>query len=205
MTSLSHPKLERTFMMIKPDGVARGLTGDVLQRVERTGLRIAGLKMLRASKEHVSAFYPSDAAWIARVGSKTLATYEKFGYDAIAELGTKDPFQIGTQVRSWLMDFMTSGPVVPVVIQGVHAVAKVRKLAGATMPTDAEFGTIRGDFSFDSAAAANRDKRAVFNVVHASETIEEAESEISHWFRPDELATYVTASELVMLPAPPSR
>jgi len=196
-----HPKDELTFLMVKPDGVRRACVGDIIHRIERTGLKIIAMKMVVASREKVSGFYPSDEVWIRRVGGKTLTTYEKFGYDAMTELGTSDPAEIGKQVRAWLMDFMTSGPVVPMVIKGVHAVSKVRKLAGATMPTDADFGTIRGDYSFDSAAAANRDKRAVFNVVHATETPEEAAHEINYWFTPPELCEYGTGDEHIMLPA----
>lgn len=200
----SHPKDELTFLMIKPDGVRRGCIGDIIHRIERTGLKVVALKMVNASREKVDGFYPSDAEWITRVGKKTLATYEKFGYDAVAELGTTDPKKIGGLVREWLMDFMTSGPVVPMAVRGVHAVTKIRKLAGATMPTDADFGTIRGDYSFDSAASANRDKRAVFNVVHATETIEEAQHELSYWFAPNEICDFVGANDFVMLPPPPA-
>src|ERR1035437_131489 len=187
------PKNELTFLMIKPDGVRRGCIGDVLRRVERCGLKIVALKLVQASRDQVDRFYPSNPQWISRVGEKTLATYKKFGYDPITELGTEDSAQIGAMVREWLLDFMTSGPVVPMVIKGVHSVSKIRKLAGATMPTDAEIGTIRGDYSFDSAASANRDKRAVFNVVHATETVDEAQKEISHWFGPDEITDYTSA------------
>ncbi len=196
----THPKQEITFLMIKPDGVRRGLIGEIIKRIERVGLKIVALKMTQASREKVSGFYPTDERWIARLGEKTLATYAKFGYDPIKELGTDKAEEIGPMVRTWLLDFMTSAPVVPMAIQGVHAVDKVRKMIGDTMPTNADFGTIRGDFSFDSAAAANRDKRAVFNIVHATETQEEAATEIAYWFTKEELGSYRRADEEVMLP-----
>jgi nucleoside-diphosphate kinase len=195
-----HPKQELTFLMIKPDGVRRGLIGEIIKRIEQSGLKIVALKMTQASREKVSGFYPTDERWIARLGEKTLATYAKFGYDAIKELGTDKAEEIGPMVRNWLLDFMTSAPVVPMAIQGVHAVGKIRKMIGDTMPTNADFGTIRGDFSFDSAAAANRDKRAVFNIVHATETQEEAATEIAYWFMKEELTSYRRADEEVMLP-----
>lgn len=177
-----HPREELTFLMIKPDGVRRGLMGEILRRVEQAGLKIVGLKLIRPSKKEVDDHYPKDRGWITRLGEKTLATYEKFGFDAKAELGTAKAEKIGPMVRKWLIDFMTSAPVVIIAIKGVHAVAMVRKLAGSTMPADAPLGTIRGDFSVDSAAAANREKRAVYNLVHASETEREARHEIKHWF-----------------------
>lgn len=185
-----HPREELTFLMIKPDGVRRGLAGEILRRVEQVGLKIVGLKMLRPSYKQVDEHYPKDRAWIKRLGEKTLATYEKYGFDAVKELGTNNPTKIGPMVRKWLIDFMTSAPVVVTAIKGVHAVAMVRKLAGHTMPSDAPLGTIRGDFSVDSAAVANRDKRAVYNLVHASETENEARHEIKHWFGKDSVHDY---------------
>lgn len=196
-----HPREELTFLMIKPDGVRRGLTGEIVRRIEQTGLKIVALKMYTASKKQVDNHYPKDKAWITRLGEKTLATYSKYGYDAKAELGTNKADKIGPQVRRWLIDFMTSGPVVVMAVKGVHAVDMIRKLAGATMPSDAHMGTIRGDFSVDSAAAANRDKRAVYNMVHASETQSEAKHEIKHWFgKGEKLWDYERSDEMVMFP-----
>lgn len=186
----AHPRDELTFLMIKPDGVQRGLIGEIIRRIEGIGLKIIGLKMHHATREQIDMFYPRDEKWITKLGQKTLATYEKYGYDPIKELGTIEPNEIGQTVRQWLLDYITSAPVVAMVIGGMHTVDKIRKLAGDTMPVNAAFGTIRGDFSADSAAAANRDKRAVLNLVHASETQEEAEKEIKHWFNEDELQDY---------------
>ncbi|HYD92818.1 MAG TPA: nucleoside-diphosphate kinase, partial [Flavobacterium sp.] len=101
------------------------------------------------------------------------------------KLGTSDKLEIGKMVRGWLIDFMTSAPLVRMVVQGVHAVDTVRKIVGPTMPYQAELGTIRGDFSVDSPALANAEKRSVMNLIHASETQEEAMHEIKHWFGED--------------------
>lgn len=185
-----HPREETTFLMIKPDGVRRGLSGEIVRRVEQVGLKVVGLKMIRPSITEVDNHYPKDKGWITRLGEKTLATYQKYSYDAAKELGTDKAEKIGPMVRKWLLDFMTSGPVVVMAIKGVHAVDMIRKLAGPTMPSDAPLGTIRGDFSVDSAAAANRDKRAVYNLVHASETEDEAKHEIEHWFGREPIHDY---------------
>lgn len=190
-----HPRSEQTFLMIKPDGVKRGLIGEIIRRIEQRGLKIVALEMFQPTREQIDNHYPKDEVWIARLGEKTLTTYAKYGYDAKEELGTEDKLEIGKMVRGWLVDYMTSAPLVKMVIQGVHAVEMVRKLAGATMPALAEMGTIRGDYSVDSAAAANKDKRAVHNLVHASETPEEAAHEISHWFAPEEIHSYNRAEE----------
>jgi len=185
-----HPREEITFLMIKPDGVVRGLTGEIIRRIEQVGLKVVGLKMIRPTLKEVDEHYPKDEKWIHRLGEKTLATYEKYGYDAKAELGTDKAEKIGPMVREWLIKFMTSAPVVVMAVKGTHAVPMVRKLAGSTMPSDAPLGTIRGDFSVDSAASANREKRAVHNLVHASETAEEAVHEIKHWFGKEKIHDY---------------
>lgn len=195
---MSHPKEEKTLVLIKPDGVKRGLTGEIVRRIEQRGLKVIALKMFTATREQIDEHYPKDPVWIRRLGEKTLATYEKYGYDAKQELGTDYPAEIGTHVRGWLLEFMTSGPLVKMVVQGIHAVAMVRKLTGNTVPAMAEMGTIRGDFSVDSAASANRDKRAVHNIVHASETPEEATHEIEFWFSPEEIHEYKRAEEDIM-------
>ncbi|MAG28737.1 nucleoside-diphosphate kinase [bacterium] len=198
----THPREEITFLMAKPDAVQRGLTGEIIRRIEQVGLKIIGLKMFKATHKQIDDHYPKDEAWITRLGEKTLATYTKYGYDANKELGTDKAEKIGPMVRKWLLTFMESGPVVMMVIKGVHAVEMVRKLAGETMPSNAPLGTIRGDFSVDSAAAANRDKRAIYNLVHASETEDEASHEIEHWFgKVEKLSDYERSDEMVMYPS----
>lgn len=194
----SHPKEEKTLLLIKPDGVKRGLIGEIVRRIEQRGLKIVALKMFMPTKAQIDEHYPKDENWIRRLGEKTLATYEKFGYDAKAELGTRDTEKIGKMVRGWLLDFMTSGPLVKVIVQGVHAIEMVRKLCGPTVPAMAEMGTIRGDYSVDSAASANRDKRAIRNLVHASETKKEADHEIEFWFSPEEIYNYKRADEEIV-------
>ncbi len=192
------PKEEKTLLIIKPDGVKRGLIGEIVERIEKRGLKIIALQLVQASKEQVDGHYPKDPAWIKRLGEKSLKTYKEHGMDAKNELGTDDPAKIGQMVRGWLIDFLTSGPIVKMVIKGIRAVDMVRKIAGPTMPTGAEMGTIRGDFSVDDAAAANRGKRAVHNIVHASETPQEAEHEIQFWFAPEEIHDYKRAEEDIM-------
>lgn len=179
---MNHPKEEITFVMIKPDGVKRGLSGEIIRRIEQTGLKIVAMEMFKPTHELMDNHYPKDEKWINRLGEKTTNTYEKFGFDLVKELGTTDKMEIGKMVRGWLIEYMTSAPLLRMVVKGVHAITMVRKMAGPTMPADAEMGTIRGDFSVDSAAAANRDKRAVHNIIHASETPQEALHEIEHWF-----------------------
>ena len=193
-----HPKEERTVIIFKPDGVKRGLIGEIITRLERRGLKVIALEMFAATKAQIDDHYPKDSSWITRLGEKTLANYKKYGWDVSHELGTDKPEEIGIMVRGWLIDYMTSSPLVKMIVKGIHAVDMVRKIAGNTMPAVAEMGTIRGDFSVDDATAANRDKRAIHNIVHASETPEEAEHEIIFWFAPEEIHDYKRAEEDMM-------
>lgn len=197
--SAPHPREEQTVVLVKPDGVKRGLTGEIIRRIERRGLKIVALGMIWATRKEMDDHYPTDEKWITRLGEKTKATYDKYGYDMQTELGTTDLLKAGTQVRGWLLEYMISGPIVKMIVQGTHAVDMLRKLAGATMPANAEMGTIRGDYSVDSAAAANKDKRSVHNMIHASETPEEAANEIARWFTKDELHAYKRTEEDLML------
>jgi nucleoside-diphosphate kinase len=181
---------ERTLVFLKPDGVQRGLVGEVIRRFERAGLRIAGLKMVRASRALLDRHYPSDEGFLRTIGGKTREAFEAAGLDVLRETGTDDPVAIGRQVRQWLIEFVASAPVVAFVLEGTHAVAVTRKLVGDTLPFRAAPGTIRGDFSADSPTVANLQKRPVRNLVHASGTAEEAAAEISLWFSPGDLYDY---------------
>lgn len=177
-----NPKEEKTFVLIKPDGVRKGLVGEIIKRFEQRDLKIVALEMFQPARAEMDKHYPTDEKWLTRIGDKTAGTYEKYNQDIKKDFGTTDRLKIGKEVRRWLIDFMISAPMVKMVVQGVHAVDMVRKIVGPTMPYLAEMGTIRGDYSADSAISANKERRAVFNLVHASETPEEAKHEISHWF-----------------------
>lgn len=195
---MQHPREEKTVLIIKPDGVKRGLIGEIITRVERRGLKIIALEMIWASKDQVNEHYPKEEAWIKRIGEKTLKNYENFKMDPKEILGTNDPLEIGTQVRGWLIDYLSSGPMVKMVVKGIHSIDMIRKMAGKTLPAEAEMGTIRGDFSVDSSTAANRDKRSIHNLVHASENTGEAEHEMGFWFAAEDIYDYKRAEEDIM-------
>ena len=177
-------------MMIKPDGVRKGLIGEIIKRLEQRDLKVVALEMFQPTKAQIDGHYPKTDAWIQRVGEKTLATYQKYGFEAKDDFGFDDPTKIGKVVRGWLVESMVAAPMVRMVVQGVHAIDMVRKIAGPTMPYQAELGTIRGDYSIDSAILANKEKRSVNNLVHASETNEEAEHEIRFWFGKSPIHSY---------------
>ena len=204
MNSNVHPsvgkiKFERTFCMIKPDGVKRGLIGDVIHRLEKAGLKIVAMKMLVPTADQVKHHYPmSDDAWVARLGEKSLSSFDNLESDAKDVLGSDDTAVIGKGVAENLVEFMTSGPVVAMVVEGIQARDMIRKLAGHTLPFKADVGTIRGDYSVDSPAVANVEMRAIHNLFHASETAEEANNEIALWFGEDDVPSYDLGSEAIM-------
>jgi len=190
--------MEQTVILIKPDGVKRGLIGEITHRIERMGLKIVGMKMAWPTDELLHQHYGTDKeSTILRLGGKTLATYEKYGKDAKKDFGTDDPKKLGKMVVKWLLDYVKSGPVLAMLVEGRHAVENVINLAGPTMPVSAPPGTIRGDYSTDSAAYANIEKRGVTNLIHISGSIEEAKFEKTVWFKPGEVFKYKRADELV--------
>ncbi|MDP3964592.1 MAG: nucleoside-diphosphate kinase [bacterium] len=198
---MAHTPLEkeRTVVLIKPDGVQRALVGNILGRFERIGLKIIAMKMVWVDKSMVAKHYPDDRTELLRgIGEKTLTTYEKYGKDVKEELGTMDPLEIGRMVNQWNMEFLSSGPVVAILLEGLHAIDNVRMIAGNTLPTFAEPGTVRGDFSVDSPALANAKKRAVRNLMHASGNSEEAKYEEQLWFKEEEIYEYKRADTDVM-------
>jgi len=189
---------EKTLVLIKPDGIKRGLIGEIIRRIEQRGLKVIALKMIQVTEGQIDGHYPKDAAWIHRLGEKSLGTYSKYGIDPVEALGTDNADEIGKMVRSWIVKYLTSGPLVKMVVEGVHAIDMVRKLCGNTLPNLADMGTIRGDYSVDSPALANSGKRAVHNIIHASENPEEAKHELAYWFTPQEIHDYKRAEEDIM-------
>ena len=174
--------MEKTFALIKPDGVERGLIGEIISRFERVGLKVEALRMTKATKEIAAKLYPDKKDWLETVGGKLLQTCQKYEVNVMDELGTNDLLELGKLVRKWLIEYVTSGPVVPMILSGNRAVEATRKIIGDTNPLFAQPGTIRGDFSVDSADLANLSERAIYNIIHASGSPEEAEYEASLWF-----------------------
>ncbi len=195
---IQHLKEEKTLILVKPDGVKRGLVGEVIKRIERRGLKVIALKMVQVGEDRIYSHLPKSDEWMERLGNKTLKTFKEYGIDAIEAQGTDNPKEIGKMVKEALVKYLTSGPVVAMVIQGIHAIDMVRKIAGHTLPVFADMGTIRGDYSVDSPSVANIERRAIHNIMHASETTEEANNEIGLWFSKEEIHEYKRAEEDIM-------
>jgi len=158
--------IERTLVLIKPDGVQRGIMGEIITRFERVGLKIVGMKMSWVDEEFAKKHYTEDI--------------------------TK---RRGEKVRIALLKLLKSGPVLAFVLEGVHAIEIVRKLIGETEPKVATPGTIRGDYTHVSYAFVDTTGEAVRNIIHASSDAKDAKSEVALWFTPEELHTYETVHE----------
>lgn len=194
--ALQPVKFQQTYCMIKPDGVMRGLIGDIIKRIETAGLKVVAMKMTVPTAEMVRKHYPmSDEAWVQRLGEKSLSGFDNLDVSPAEILGSDDKTQIGSEVVESLIGYMTSGPVVCMVVEGIQSIDMVRKLAGHTLPFKADVGTIRGDYSVDSPAIANAEKRSIHNLFHASENAEEAANEIKLWFGEEALNSYVRSDE----------
>ena len=160
--------IERTLIVFKPDAVQRGIVGEILQRFERVGLKIIGVKMVAPGREHYFAHYETIGKMVTRRGE---------------------------EIFDMTLDMMMDGPVIAMVLEGVEAVAVVRKIVGPTEPKSADMGTIRGDYSHVSFGYANECQKGVPNLIHASGDPNEAAQEVAHWFKPEELMDYATLNE----------
>ena len=154
--------IEKSLVIVKPDGVERGLVGDIIKRFENAGLKIVGMKMVWIDKKFAEKHYEAHKA---------------------------KPF------FKELVEFITEGPVVAFVVEGVHAFENARRLVGATSPNEAAPGTIRGDFAHISMAYASKKGLGGKNVIHASGSKQEADAEIKLWFKKEELHSYTTVDQ----------
>lgn len=187
-------KNEKTLVIIKPDGIQRSLIGELIKRYERSGLKLVGIKMIVPTVEQIEKHYTIDPEWRRVTGEKTIKGYKDKGLVPPSE----DPLAITALILANLKKYMSSGPVIAMVWQGVHAVKIVRKLTGGTEPLTSDTGTIRGDFVLDSYQLADTDKRAVRNLIHASGSVDEADKEISLWFKPEEIVNYRLVQEQIL-------
>ena len=189
-----HPKTEQTLVIVKPDGIQRALIGEIMRRYERLGLKLVALKMLIPTEKMIEEHYLLDPEWKRNVGQKAIDSYVKKGETP----PSSSPEELGSMVVERLKKYMTSGPVIVMVWEGAHAVELVRKITGGTEPRSAGVGTIRGDFVPDSYQIADTDDRAIRNLIHASGSVPEAEKEIPHWFREEEIIKYRVPHEATL-------
>lgn len=160
--------IERSLIVFKPDAVGRGIVGEILARFEKVGLKIVGTKMLNPDTEFYHHHYEKIGTMITRHGQKIFDT---------------------------TVQMMQAGPVIAFVLEGVDAVTLVRKMVGVTESKSALPGTIRGDYSHMSYGHADQMEIGLPNILHASGDSKEAELEIKHWFKNEELFDYEVAHE----------
>jgi nucleoside-diphosphate kinase len=193
----SHPKYERTLVVIKPDGIQRSLIGEVIKRYERIGLKLVAIKMFVPTADLIEKHYTLDPEWRHVTGLKTIKGYTDKGLKPPSD----DPYKITEILLKRLVEYMTNGPVIAMVWQGAHAVKIVRKITGGTEPLMSDVGTIRGDFVLDSYQMSDNDGRPIRNLVHASGSVKEAEDEIAHWFKKEEIVDYKLFAEEIVYAA----
>lgn len=162
--------IERTLVLIKPDGVARSLVGRVIQRFEDAGLKIVGMRMEYVTKDFAKKHYTEDIT-----------------------------IRRGERVRTLLVDFISSGPIVALALEGISAISVVRKIVGSTQPSEALPGTIRGDFQHQTYAYSDAKNIPIKNVIHASSDAKDAEYELNLWFSKAQLHSYKSVHDAHIL------
>ncbi|HLD03717.1 MAG TPA: nucleoside-diphosphate kinase [Candidatus Dojkabacteria bacterium] len=183
---------EITLIIVKHDGVARGLMGQIISRFEKVGLKLIALEFIQSTEDMGKAHYPGSKKWLETAGNRTLDDYQRNNIDPKEVFGTDKASEIGRVIKNWLVEYLAAGPVLAMVWEGPGAVVIGRKLCGDTIPAKALPGTIRGDFAIDNVDLANKQGRPIYNVVHASGEVAEAESEIELWFDKNEIFDYKT-------------
>jgi nucleoside-diphosphate kinase len=154
-------QLQRSLILLKPDALDRGIIGEIITRFERAGVKIVGMKMLLSEKDTAMKHYTDDLAQ-----------------------------RRGEVIRQRMIDMLISGPIVALALEGIEIVEIARKMVGSTEPKAAAPGTIRGDYAHVSYTYADKKSIGVFNLIHASASSEEAETEINVWFKPEELVSH---------------
>lgn len=184
---------ERTLVLLKPDAVQRNLIGEIISRFERVGLKIVALKLVWPTEEQARQHYVKNESEIEALGQRSIEGKKKAGMEV-----NDDPKELGQFIIHSLIEFLTSAPVVALVLEGHQAIKITRKLIGSTEPLNSDVGTIRGDFTIESYIIADAQKRAVRNLVHASANEFDAQYEIPVWFSPNELLDYENPREAVL-------
>jgi nucleoside-diphosphate kinase len=184
---------ERTLVIIKPDGIQRSLIGEIVGRIERTGLKFIAFKMAVPTRDQVIEHYHKDEAWFLKKGTRIVEDRTAHGQPI-----EKEAIDYGRDIIESNVKFMTSGPVLAFVVEGAQSVGIVKKLVGGTEPLTSDVGTIRGDLTVDSYAHSTLSNRAVRNLVHCSDSPEEAQREIGVWFVTGELVNYRLVQEQIL-------
>jgi nucleoside-diphosphate kinase len=189
-------KSERSFVMIKPDGVHRNLVGEIISRFERAGLKLIALKMSVPDIDRLTRHYGKSDEWCQSKGAKIVE-----GMKSRGQTVEKEAIEYGRDIVRALLKYMSAGPAIQMVWEGNQAMSIVKKLVGGTEPSTSDVGTIRGDYTIDSYEIANIDNRAVRNLIHCTDPADgadEAVREIDIWFTKEELIQYRHLNEAIL-------
>lgn len=197
MQPTSHPKKERTFIILKPDAIQRGLVGEIIKRFERIGLKIVGMKMHMVDEKILWEHYNKNDAWYLKKGTNIVANKTSLGM-----VIDKEPIEYGKDIIRAMAHYMCAGPVVSLVIEGNNAQAVVKRLVGGTEPATADSGTIRGDYALDTYYLCDVDgSRGMRNLIHCTDP-EDGEGayarEVALWFTEEEIHNYRLVSEAML-------
>jgi len=194
---MTHPKKERTFVILKPDAVQRGLVGEIVQRFERIGLKIVAMKMHNVEEEKLWVHYNKDDAWYEKKGKNIVENKIKLGIPV-----EKEAIEYGKDIIRAMVHFMTASPVVSLVLEGNQAQAVVKRIVGSTEPSTADTGTIRGDYALDSYFLCDTDgNRGMRNLIHCTDPADGAgayDREVAIWFTKEEVLNYRLVSEAML-------
>lgn len=183
---MSHLKKERTFVIIKPDGVQRSLIGEIIRRFERVGYKLCAAKFIVPTEDQCWNHYNKNDEWFLKKGESVIGRMKEQGLPT-----DKDPMEYGKDIIRGAVKYMTCGPVLCMVWEGNQAVSIIKKLVGSTEPLTSDVGTIRGDFAIDSNSLVEADSRgSVRNIVHCTDDVNEYEREVNIWFSPNEIVNY---------------
>lgn len=190
---MNHPKSERTLVIIKPDGVQRSLIGEIIHRLERTGLKLVAAKLILATKEQGYEHYKKGEPWLEEKGAKRIAQRQAEGKSI-----DKPAREYGLDIVNANVHFITAGPVMPMIWEGNKAVGIIKKIVGGTEPLTSDVGTIRGDLTMDSYDISNLDERCVRNLIHCTDDPQESDREIAIWFKPEEILKYNLVQDKIL-------
>jgi nucleoside-diphosphate kinase len=184
---------ERTLVLLKPDAVKRQIVGELVTRFERKGLKLCALKLIQPTADLAGQHYTDSEEWLQDSGQRT--------YDSYLEKGVEPPMSardLALNTRRKLIDGLTAGPLVAMVLEGAHVIEIVRKMRGATSPQSADVGTIGFDYSVDSYELADAGDWPIRNIIHASDSAENAQREMNIWFNKREVLDYTSGIEHIL-------
>jgi nucleoside-diphosphate kinase len=187
-------KKERTLVIIKPDTLQRSLVGEIFSRIERTGLKLVAIKMVRPTQKQLYEHYNKDNVWYEKKGQARVEMLKEAGKSV-----NRKAIEYGRDIIRGSIKFMTASPLVTMVWEGNQAIGVVKKLVGTTEPLTSDVGTIRGDYQLDSFELTDADGRgSVRNLIHCSDKKSEAKREIKLWFDKNELHDYRHIAEEIL-------